>query len=134
MENTSAQYLKDIQFSANANSTDTKTLKSVQIESTSINRHGKKVEVFNKDAQIPVIPIDIFSISTTNIDLFDIDFLSSNSNNTNKIWNLYRDLVSEISHVILYFCTVLIIVMLIWRSILLVMAAHFDNNVKIEKK
>ena len=113
--------------------TDTKTIKSVPIKSSEKNKNGKSAVVFDASTKIPIIPVDVYSISTTNMGLFDIDFISSNNNNGNKIWKFYRNIVSSVSHAVLYICAALLIGMIITRAILIVISTN-TNNVKVVEK
>ena len=133
LENASNRFYNEIKVSNYNEEVDTKTIQDITIASSSANKNGKTTTVFDSSTKIPVIPVDVYSISTTNMEIFDIDFLSSNNNNGNKTWKFYRNIVSSISHAILYICAALLIGMIIARAILLVISIY-TSNVKIVEK
>lgn len=133
LENTTNKFYNEIKVSGYQENIDSNTINDLQIKSTMSNKNGKKTTVFDGSTKIPVIPVDVYSISTTNMELFDIDFISSNNNNQNKIWKFYRNIVSSISHAVLYICAALLIGMIIARAILIVISTN-TNNVKVVEK
>lgn len=133
LKSASNKFYKEIQVANPTETIKTKTLKNEAISNTIENQDGQKEEVFNEKTKIPVIPIDIYSIVATDIKLLDIDFLSNNKQNDNKLWNLYRNVVSVVSHSVLYICTALIIGIIIYRSILLVMSSYTSNPTVAEQ-
>ena len=94
---------------------------------------GDTKEIFTATTQIPAIPIDVYTMTTTNVKLFDIDFLNNNNNNDNKFWIKYRNLVNTASHIVMYISAALLIGMLIWRSILYISSIYKDNTKSVEK-
>ena len=133
LENSANRFYNEIKVSNYKEAIDSNTLKDLDIESKSTNKNGKTVDIFDSSAKIPVIPVNIFSMFATDMDLFDIDFISSNNSNNNKIWKFYRNLVSSISHAILYICSALLIGMIVARAIMLVISSY-TNNVKLATK
>ena len=109
LKSSSNKFYKEIQVADSTETIETKTLKSEPISNTIENQDGQKEEIFNKNTKIPVIPIDVYSMVATDIKILDIDFLSNNKQNDNKLWNLYRNVISVTSHSVLYICTALII-------------------------
>lgn len=128
LKKTSNKFYKEIQVGDAGANIETKTTKNETVSNTIEDKEGKKQEVFTKDkSNIPVIPIDAYSIVATDIKLFDIDFLNSNTQNDNKLWSLYRGFVSVVSHAILYISVACILGILIWRAILVVVSTYTNN-------
>lgn len=84
------------------------------------NKFGDSEEVFTKDTPIPVIPLDIYTISSGKSPLLDINFWTLSKKNVNEKWVFIKNIVISWAHVILYLAIGLIITMVIWRSILFV--------------
>ena len=103
------------------------TIKTIQIPSRIDNENGKSETVFTSSTEIPVIPIDFYTSSIDEVQLFDINFFDSANRNTNKVWKLINNIVSVVSHTVLYVAAALILTMLIWRSILLVKSSMGGN-------
>ena len=76
---------------------------------------------------IPAIPMDIYSMTATQVKIFDLDFLNNNTTNDNGTWLLYRNFVNSFSHIVVYICSALLIGMIIWRSILLTTSISINN-------
>lgn len=105
----------------------TQTIKKLDISNELKNKDGETEEIFKSDTQIPVIPMDAYTMTTSNVELFNVNFLG-NTTSKNNFWNLYKNLVNTLSHVVIYICSALLIGMLIWRSILLITSIHSDNS------
>ena len=134
LENPANKFYNEIKVSNYKEDIDSNTLIDLPIRSTTANKNGKNVNVFESSTKIPVIPVNLYSMLTTDMDLFDIDLLSSNNNNRNKTWKFYRNLVSSISHAVLYVCAALLIGMIIARAILLVISTYNVKAVEKSKK
>lgn len=106
---------------------DYKTIKEINISSTADNRKGQKETVYSSSTEIPVMPIDFYSSSINQVELFDINFYDTESTNSNKLWKGIRALVSGASHIAMYIAAALLLIMLICRSILFVSSALGDN-------
>ena len=102
-------------------------LKEVTISSNINNENGAEETVYSAETKIPIIPVDVLTCSTNQIELFDIDLFNSSSSNSNKIWKVIRNFAAAVSHIILYISAALLLVMLIIRSIMLVIATIKDN-------
>ena len=97
------------------------------------NKDGETEEVFTPTTLVPAIPMDVYTMTTTNVKLFDIDFLNNNNNNDNKFWIKYRNLVNTASHIAMYLCAALLIGMLIWRSIVYILSIYNDKTESAKK-
>lgn len=112
---------------ADLSNDNTNTIKEVDVSAYIDNKRGYKEVVYTKNTKIPIIPADIYSASTNKVNVFDIDFFNPSNNNSNKFWELIKNIVSWFSHIVIYLSAVLILVMLIWRSILLVRSSLGDD-------
>ena len=106
---------------------ETETIKTINISDKIDNEAGNKVTVFTADTEIPVIPIDAYTSSIDQLQLFDINFFDTTNENSNKYWRVIRNVVSVVSHSVLYIAAALLITMLIWRSILFVKSSLGDD-------
>lgn len=120
--------------SSSSDTTDTSTenkgtskIRNVDISSIVDNRKGEKETVYTSSTEIPVMPIDMYSSSIDIVDMFDIDFFSSSSENTDKFWNVLRSATRTISHMVMYISAALMLSLIIWRSILLVKSSLGDE-------
>ena len=77
--------------------------------------------IFDSKPQIPVIPIDMYTIAKGKVEAFDINFLSGQNNidlhPTNSGWLIVRNFVSVVIHSILYIGAAILITMLILHGI-----------------
>ncbi len=88
-----------------------------------LNQAGFEEMRFVSDTKIPVIPIDLYTMTRNHINLVDDNFFDLNNNNPNKFWNFIRNQVVSLAKVLLYISAGLVLTTLIWRSILLVMSS-----------
>ena len=118
---------KEIQIDSVDKKVDAPTLKKEDISNTLENRESETEEIFTSTTMIPAIPMDIYSMTATQVKIFDLDFLNSNTTNDNGTWLLYRNFVNSFSHIVVYICSALLIGMIIWRSILLTTSVSINN-------
>ncbi len=120
--------------SSSSDTSDTSTekkgnskIRTVDISSSVDSRKGEKETVYSASTEIPVMPIDIYSSAIDIVDMFDTDFFSSSSENTDKFWNVLRSVTRTISHMVMYISAALILSLIIWRTILLVKSSLGDE-------
>jgi len=118
---------EQIQVSDESSNKNKNIIKEIDVSNLVDNKKGEKEVVYTKGTKIPVIPADIYSASNNQANIFDIDFFNASNDNPNKFWKFIKNIVSGFSHVVIYLSAVLILVMLIWRSILLVFSAIGDD-------
>lgn len=94
----------------------------LEIQSKIDNKNGEEVMVYTSQTPIPSIKVSLDSIWSNKLELFDINFLDRSNTNSNKIWNVLKNLVNITARITLYICVILLIGTIIYRSILLVMA------------
>lgn len=127
-EITGDSYMKDqIQVEDDNSSNNKNTIVEVDISPYIDNEKGEKEVVYTTSTEIPVIPADIYSASIDQVNVFDIDFYDQANDNPDSFWKIIRNVVSGFTHIVIYLSAVLILVMLIWRSILLVLSSIGDN-------
>lgn len=124
---TDEELKEQIQVSDENSYDATNVIKEVDVSNYVDNKKGQKEVVYTQSTKIPVIPADIYSASTNKVNVFDINFYDSSNDNPNEFWKLIKSIVSGFSHVVIYLSAVLILVMLIWRSVLLVFSALGDD-------
>lgn len=98
------------------------TVKTIKVPTTIDNKFGQKENVFTQDTKIPVCPIDLYSSSVGKVNYFDTNFFDENSTNSSELWKAIRGLVVGASHVVMYFSAGIILVLIIWRSVLLIVS------------
>lgn len=103
------------------------TIKTFNIPNTVENRNGQKETVYTTNTKIPIIPIDFYSSAINKVEMFDVNFFDTSSDNSNKFWNVMNNTVSLWSHFILYIAVALMLTTIIWRSILLVKSSLGDD-------
>ena len=120
-------FYKEIQIDSVNKKVDVPTLKDEEISNVLENKNTETEEIFTSTTMIPAIPMDIYSMTATQVKLFDLDFLNNNTTNDNKAWLLYRNIVNSFSHIVVYICSALLMGMIIWRSILLTTSISINN-------
>lgn len=118
---------REIQVADSESSAETKTLKTIDVPDKIDNESGVSTTVFSSSTEIPVIPIDFYSFSIDKVQLLDINFFDTSSKNSNKVWKLINNIVSVVSHSVLYIAAALLITTIIWRGILLVKSSLGDD-------
>ena len=102
--------------------------------STDGSNTGSKAEVikevsaseneFDKDTEIPVIPVEVYTLSVGQISALDINFLTGQNNTElhkpDSIWIKLRNLASGIIHFTIYIGAAFLIATLIWHGICIV--------------
>ena len=106
---------------------DKNVKKYVEISNEVDSKSGQKEIAYNKDTDIPVIPVDIYSMSINKINILNVNFLKSSENNPNKFWKLIREIVSGFSHMTMYIAAIAILILIIVKSILLVKSTISGN-------
>ena len=88
---------------------------------------GNKYE-FDKDTEIPVIPVDIYTYAIGKVTIFDSNFLTGQNDvdengelTHNTVWLFIRNIVSVIMHITIYLSAGFLLAVLIWHGISLVM-------------
>ena len=130
--NSNSYYSKIIQIDKDNANVSNSTLGTINVDSYEYDKNFRRKVLFNKDTQIPVIDYDIYTLTTNQIDLVDINFLN-NKDNQNKVWKLISNIVSVLSHTMLYLSTALILAMIIWRAIIIVVST-FEGNAEKRTK
>lgn len=118
---------EQIQVSDNGSSDNENIIKEINLSNYMDNKRGKREIVYTESTEIPIITADIYSLSTNQIDLLNIDFFNTSNDNKDKFWNFFKGIVSGFSHVIIYIAAILMLGMIIWRSILLVASSLGDD-------
>ena len=118
----------DIQVDKADSTKKTNTFAKEDVSNTKENKSGVSEEIFNAGTSIPAIPIDAYTMTASNPRLFNIDFLGVSEKENKNFGDLYRNFINTLSHIILYVCAALLIIMLIWRSILLVTSIYGGNT------
>ena len=93
---------------------------TVYLENSVYNEYGDLDTIYTSDTKIPVLPLDVYTISAGKSQITDINFWNLEETNNNKYWNYIKDIVIMVAHIILYLSAALILTMIIWRSILFV--------------
>ncbi len=102
--------------------------------STDGSNTGSKAEVikevsaseneFDKDTEIPVIPVEVYTLSVGQISALDINFLTGQNNtelhSPDSVWIKLRNLASGIIHFTIYIGAAFLIATLIWHGICIV--------------
>lgn len=104
-----------------------RTINTVNISKTTENRKGQTATAYTKETEIPVIPTDLYSFCIGYVNLFDVNFFNTNTENPNGFWMFIRNFVASAKNVIIYIVAALMIVLIIWRAILYVLATLGDN-------
>ena len=105
------------------NEIDPNTISSYNISSHVDGKNGSQVEAFTKKTKIPVLPLDIYTMSIGRSKLLDINYWKIASSNNNLKWLFIKKIVLNVAHIVLYISIALILTMLIWRSILFVLSS-----------
>ncbi len=95
-----------------------------------VNQAGNYANTFENFTSVPIIPSDLFVLSRTKINICDIDFFSKDNTNSNKLFGLVRSVVKNGSKIMMYFTAALILTILIFRSIMLVIATYSQRPEK----
>ena len=81
-------------------------------------------EQFNQDTEIPVMYVDLYTMSAGKVGAFDINILTGQNDKTlhpeGSFWSTVRKLIAGFVHVIIYLCTATLIITLIWHGISIV--------------
>ena len=107
--------------------TNIPNMKFVNISKSVDNAKGQKEDTYTTNTEIPVMPVDIYSVSLDNIDFFDVNFFDSSIKNSDKFWNYLRSVVVVISKIVMYLSSIAIFSLIIWRTILLVKSSLGDD-------
>ena len=99
-----------------------RTINTVNISKTTENRKGQTATAYTKETEIPVIPTDLYSFCIGYVNLFDVNFFNTNTENPNGFWMFIRNFIASAKNVIIYIVAALMIVLIIWRAILYVLA------------
>ena len=121
---------KEIQIDSVDSDINTKTIKTVNVPSEIDDKRGEKQTIYTESTEIPVIPVETYSMSLDKIDMLDINFYDTSNSNTSKFWKLIRKFSTLCSHLLIYFSATAILVMLIVRSIMLVISTIGDSPEK----
>lgn len=101
---------------------DTVTLKEMNVPNTIEDKLGNIQTVFSPATPIPTFEVSFDNLVIDTLNILDIDFFTKENaiSNSNTTWRAYRNIVSIISHGVIYICAATLIVMLIIRSALIV--------------
>ena len=104
----------------------------------------KKIEVsanenkFDEKTEIPVIPVDIYTLAVGQVSAFDINFLTGQNNtilhSSDSIWTKFRNLAAGIIHITIYIGATFLIATLIWHGICIVKGTFTPEGEKKHKE
>ena len=117
----------------NTQTTSTDGPKEITISNSVYNQYGILEQIYTTDTKIPVLPLDVYTLSAGKAQILDINFWKLEETNTNKIWNYIKNIVRVIAHIVLYLSVALIFTMIIWRSILFVYSTMTSQPEKAEQ-
>ncbi len=90
---------------------------------------------FSMDTEIPVIPIDVYNLSISDISLLDINFLTvDKENRENSLWMTLRNIAVTIMHVTMYLAAAVLITSLILHGIYIVKGSLDNPQAQMEHK
>lgn len=115
------------------NEIDPNTIAKHNIPSTIDGKNGSTVVVFTKKTKIPVLPLDIYTMSIGRSTFLDINFWKTTSSNSNPKWLFIQKIILTVAHIVLYISIALILTMLIWRSILFIFSIIGQKPKKAEE-
>ena len=108
------------------------------------NNGQKKVEVsasenqFDEDTEIPVIPVDVYTLSVGQVSALDINFLTGQNNtelhSTDSVWTKLRNLAAGVIHITIYIGAAFLIATLIWHGICIVKGTFTPDDEKKHKE
>ena len=86
------------------------------------NEEGEEMTEFSKSTEIPVIPVDIYTIAIGDIDVLDVNFLVPNkkAHSENSWWMKLRNISTTVIHLAIYVAAAFLITSLIWNGLHLV--------------
>ena len=94
--------------------------------------------IFDSKPQIPVIPIDMYTLAKGKVDIFDINFLTGQNNNevhsSKSGWRIIRNIVSAIIHTLIYIGAAVLMLMLIFHGIYFAKESVVPDNSSPEKR
>lgn len=109
------------------NKTTKNVITTITVPSKIDNRAGIKETVFSTNTEIPGMPIDAYSATIGKVKFFDINFFDKAHENEDSNWKFFREIVSGVSHIVLYISAILLLTMIIIRAILLVFSTLREN-------
>ena len=119
--------LDEFKYAESGEISDAKFLSEHDISNVHQNSSGAVDIIFNPDSGIPIIQYDAYSLVAQDLDLFDINFITSNITNNNPWWKIVRKFVVSCTKVILYFSAAAFITILIWQGIRFVTSIYRDS-------
>ena len=86
------------------------------------NEEGEEMTEFSKSTEIPVIPVDIYTIAIGDIDVLDVNFLVPNkkAHSENSWWMKLRNISTTVIHLAIYVAAAFLLTSLIWNGLHLV--------------
>ena len=80
-------------------------------------KKDKDKVVFSEDTEIPIIPVELYSIAMGDIDILDVNFLTGNHKDKDSVWMKIKNPVVALIHVIIYASSAILITTLIWHGV-----------------
>lgn len=94
--------------------------------------------IFDSEPQIPVIPVDMYTLAKGKVEIFDINFLTGQNNKDlhpdNSGWLIVRNFVSAVIHAIIYIAAAAVIIMIILHGIFIVKGAIISEQSSPEER
>ena len=114
------KYTKVSRGNVNKGDESWQKIESVDINNTDYKTYGSYK--FSKNTKIPVIVVDPYTIATSRISVFDINFFVINEelHEPNSIWIKIRKILTAIIRITLYITSAILIISLIINGIILV--------------
>lgn len=86
---------------------------------------------YTMETEIPVIPIDIYTMATGKVDMFDVNFLEGNDDSPIKV---LKNFVAAVIHVVLYISAAVLLITLIWHGINIIKGSFGNPQAQVEHK
>lgn len=94
--------------------------------------------IFDSEPQIPVIPVDMYTLAKGKVEIFDINFLTGQNNkdlhSDKSGWLIVRNFVSVVIHAIIYIGAAGVIIMMILHGISIVKGTLISEQSTPEKR
>lgn len=71
---------------------------------------------FDEETEIPVIPVELYSMAAGKIDFFNINILKTEKSKS-SLWNHVRNFAAIIIHIVIYIASAVLLIMLMWHGI-----------------
>ncbi len=112
---------------------DTNTIHPEKLKGTVLDKTGNPQTVYTTTTEIPYLLVSFDNLLLDRLSFTDIDFFGNS--NTNSNWQDIRQLISKLTKAVLFICSALMLIMLIYRSIMLIVAVIQGNpNISTKSK